>query len=242
MPGLRGTLQPEIPFTDAAHVVAQSFPLYPVIVSGNEGFRLQAMEWGIIADYMNTPAKVSSQRSWMCNARSEKILDKKSYWYRIRSGRCLIPATGIFEHREVRGIKNKIPYLVRIRERKLFALPGLQTLSRIIDPGTGELISRNTFTLITRTANSLMAQIHNGGPNKARMPLFLTPELEQEWLSPGLTEEPMQRILGYEIPAEDLEYWPVWSIRTSKPHPLGGSKTDPYAWKDLPRLGDRDPA
>jgi len=34
----------------------------------------------------------------------------------------------------------------------------------------------------------------------------------------------------------------VWTIRSTKPHPTGGNKTDPYAWPNLPELGNDDGA
>lgn len=76
----------------------------------------------MIAEYMNTPEKRKKMRSQMCNARSEKIVDdRKSYWHRLRKTRCLIPATGIYEHREVKGFKNKIPYHVSLKNRAVNA-------------------------------------------------------------------------------------------------------------------------
>jgi putative SOS response-associated peptidase YedK len=102
----------------------------------------------------------------MCNAQSEKILgDKKSYWRRIRKQRCLIPVRAFFEHREVKGMKTKIPYVIRLKDRPVFALLGLYAYSPIPDMETGEV--KGTFTVITRRANAVMEQIHNGGPNAA---------------------------------------------------------------------------
>src|ERR1044072_2037144 len=90
--------QTSIDFESFEHVIAQAYRKYPVIISDEGRYQLQAFEWGIIADYMNTPEKVKNGRPWMCNAQSEKVMeDKKSYWHRIRKERCLIPVTGTFE-------------------------------------------------------------------------------------------------------------------------------------------------
>jgi putative SOS response-associated peptidase YedK len=96
---------------------------------------------------------------------------------------------------------------------------------------------KGTFTLITRAANAVMKKIHNGGPNAGRMPLFLTKELEQKWLLPDLTDEEIQSVLDFEMPPDELEYWPVFTIRSTKPRPDGGIKTDPFEWQNLPALG-----
>jgi putative SOS response-associated peptidase YedK len=222
-------------FDSTIHVMAQAFRQYPIIINEDGKYKLKAFEWGVVADYMNTPEKIKQMRQWMCNAQSEKVVqDKKSFWRRIRSKRCLIPVTGIYEHREIKGWKNKVPYFVHERNRPLFCLPGLYYYSPIPDMETGEV--KGTFTLITRAANSLMKKIHNGGTHAFRMPLFLTKELEMKWLQPDLTDEQIQSVLDYEIPAEDLEQWPVFSIRTTKPRPDDKLKTEPYEWPNLPAL------
>src|SRR5215203_3462842 len=106
-------IDPQITFDFEAgvHVLAQSYRKYPIIIFEDGKYKLKEFEWGVIADYMNTPEKIKAGRQWMCNAQSEKIImDRKSFWHRIRRKRCLIPVTGTFEHREVKGWKNKIPY------------------------------------------------------------------------------------------------------------------------------------
>ncbi|MEJ7766741.1 MAG: SOS response-associated peptidase family protein [Chitinophagaceae bacterium] len=227
-------------FNAAVHVLAQSYSKYPIIIFEDGDYKLKEYEWGIIADYMNTPEKIKKGRQWMCNAQSEKIVqDKKSYWNRIRRKRCLIPVTGTFEHREIRGWKNKVPYMVRIRDRELFCLPGLFHYSPIPDLETGE--ARGTFTLVTRAANSIMKQIHNGGTNAFRMPLFLkNKEMELTWLLPDLSDEELAGILDFELPSEALEHWPVYTIRSPKGRPDENSKIHPWSWENLPPLGSDD--
>src|SRR3989440_4959887 len=176
------------------HIQAQAFKKYPIIIFEDGRYKLKPFEWGIIPEYMDTPEKIKKGRNSMCNARSEKIIeDKRSYWHRIRRKRCLIPVTGIFGHREVKGFKNKIPYYVRLNNRALFCIPGLYHYPNRADVETGEVIG--TFTLITRAANSVMAQIHNSGDQAFRMPLFLPKELELKWLKPDLTDQEMEEIV-----------------------------------------------
>jgi putative SOS response-associated peptidase YedK len=238
LPDISIECQIEIGFDSTLHVQAQAYRKYPIIMFEDDKYKLKCFEWGVIADYMDTPEKVKKNRQWMCNAQSEKVLDdKKSYWHRIRRKRCLIPVTGIFEHREIKGWKNKVPYFVRVKERPLFCIPGLYHYAPIPDVETGEV--RGTFTLITRAANDVMRMIHNGGPNAYRMPLFLpNKEAELQWLKPDLTDEGIKEILNYELPGENLDYHPTWTIRSTKPHPTGGNKIDPYEWPNLPELGN----
>src|ERR1700716_2692075 len=108
------------------HVMAMAHKRYPVVVFENGRYVRKFFEWGVIAEYMDTPEKIKMQRRLMVNARSEKIIDdKRSFWHRIRRKRCLIPVTGIYDHREIKGWKNKIPYHVKLKERELFCIPGL---------------------------------------------------------------------------------------------------------------------
>ena len=126
--------------------MAQAYRKYPIIIFEDNNYKLKEFEWGVIADYMNTPEKIKKSRQWMCNAQSEKVIgDKKSYWNMIRRKRCLIPVTGTFEHREILGWKNKVPYMVRIKDRELFCLPGLYHYAPMPDVETGQ--ARGTFTL-----------------------------------------------------------------------------------------------
>jgi putative SOS response-associated peptidase YedK len=187
---------------------------------------------------MNTPEKVKTMRSSMCNIRSEKILDRASYWYRIRTNRCLIPIKGFYEHRAIKGWKSKVPYYIELKDRELFCLPGLYAYAPLPDLETGEV--RGTYAPVTRAANSVMRQIHNDGDNAFRMPLLLPKELEMKWLQPDLTDAELQDILSYEMPADQLDYRTVWTIRTTKPHPQQGKKTDLFNWPNLPPLGMDD--
>jgi putative SOS response-associated peptidase YedK len=218
------------------HFMALGHSRYPVIVFENQQYHRKYFEWGIIAEYMDTPEKIKAMRKSMVNARSEKILeDRRSFWNRIRGKRCLIPVTGIYEHREIKGWKNKVPYHVRLKDRSMFCIPGLyhHNLKRA-DPETGEV--RGTFTLITRAANPVMRQIHNSGDNAFRMPLFLPKEMELEWLQPNLTDEGIARILAYEMPAGHIVFDPVFSIRSRTPRPDGQPKNIPFPYADLPPI------
>jgi putative SOS response-associated peptidase YedK len=232
--------QLDIPF-DTTHIVAHSYNAHPILYRKRDDSRLhvQMMEWGCIPFYVKDMKTFGKQRATMLNARSERILaDQKSYWYKIRHRRCLIPLTGIYEHRAVKGIKNKIPYFVRPVDQPMFFLPGLYSVTELPDVETGEMIKTWSYTLITRPANDLMKMIHNDGDNKWRMPLFLPLEQSKQWVSDELGEEAYQQILDYEIPSERLEAWPVFSIRTTKPRPDGEPKNKIYNWEKLPALGE----
>ena len=222
------------------HFFAIGHKRYPVITEENGRYHRKYYEWGIIAEYMDTPEKVKTMRKSMVNARSEKILDdKRSFWHRIRKTRCLIPVTGIYEHREIKGWKNKVPYYIRLKDRKMFCLPGLYHFNTKLpsDPESGEV--RGMFTMITRSGNEIMRQIHNSGDNAFRMPLFLPKELELKWLDPNLTDEGIREILKYEVPSQDLIYNTVFSVRGRTPRPDGKPKNEPFEYPNIPPVVEK---
>lgn len=231
-PELRHLGQLDFNFEPTYHRVAQAYPKWPVIVSSNGQWQLRKFEWGVIPPYMKTPEEVKKGRKWMVNARSEKIMDNKTYWGRIRQQRCLVPATGFFEHREIPGWKNKVPYYVKMKDCDMFFIAGLYNYSHLPDVETGEL--PGTFTVITRDANEIMRKIHNGGDNAGRMPLMLPNSLAKEWLRPDLKAEELQKLLDYELPSDQLEYWPVNAVRKTKADDESVIARVEYA--DLPAL------
>jgi len=209
------------------------------------------MKWGAVEfwtkqvpDYKTKDFKALQKLNWKLNARSERIWDDpKSYWFKIKDNRCLIPVTGIFEHRGITTWKNKLPYHVGLQGQPIFFLPGLYSVYQVVDKDTGEVAFYYTFTLITTGANETMCMIHNSGDNPFRMPLFLPLEIAKEFISPGLTEQRYREIIRYKIPADQLAYHTTFTIRSSKPHPLGLRKHERYDWPENPPppLGTMNP-
>ncbi len=230
--------------TLGAHIVGHAYNEHPVIYRHQEDKQLHCrpMEWGCIPFYVKDEKTFLRQRASMLNARSERVLDdKSSYWYKIRNRRCLIPVNGIYEHRAIKGWKKKVPYFIRLKDQPMFFLPGLYSVAELPDTSTGEMIKRWTFTILTRTANSVMEQIHNDGENRGRMPLFLPFHLSNKWLSEDLPEEDYRSLLAFEMPAAALDYWPVFTIRSPKSRPDDKPKYAPWEWEKLPVLGEMNP-
>jgi putative SOS response-associated peptidase YedK len=223
------------------HVFAMTYKKYPVITYENGQYRLKFYEWGIIANYMDTPEKIKAQRPKMCNIRTERIVnDKKSFWYRIRKNRCLLPVTSFFEHRKIEGWTRKVPYNISIKDRKMFCIPGLFYHNTLIpkDPETGEV--RSMFALGTRDANGKMKNIHNDGENKWRMPLMVPKVKELRWLNPTLTDEGINEIVSIEIPPEDLVEYTTRSVRAREASIYRMEILEPFDYPGLPPLGNDD--
>jgi putative SOS response-associated peptidase YedK len=149
---------------DGTHIIGHGYGEHPIIYRHQEDKQLHCspMEWGIIPFYIKDEKQFVRQRASYLNARSERILDDtKSYWHKIRNRRCLIPVTGVYEHRAIKGWKKKVPYFIKLKDQAMFFLPGLYSVVELPDTSTGEMIKRWTYTIITRNANSVMEQIHN---------------------------------------------------------------------------------
>ncbi|MEN5085106.1 hypothetical protein ABE426_01415 [Sphingobacterium faecium] len=72
------------------------------------------------------------------------------------------------------------------------------------------------------------------------MPLFLTPQLEQQWLS-AKDEEALIPIFNYEISDQERDYYPVFTLRGYPNRRDGNHCYEPYQWSDLPPLGQNGP-
>ena len=129
-----------------------------------------------------------------------------------------------------------MPYHVTVKNEPVFFVPGLYSVAELPDQETGEVQKRFTYTLITRNANDLMKRIHNDGDNKWRMPLFLYKDQARNWLREDLTPEEYKNILNFEMPADALDAWPVYTIRGKDERADGKPKNAPYEWEGLPAL------
>ncbi len=102
--------------------------------------------------------------------------------------------------------KNKIPYLIGVKHNdfpdqfKPFTFGGVY--DRWTDTESGEV--RETFSIITTPANSMMEIIHN---SKKRMPLIIPEEKQHLWLT--TTEADDIRKLMVPFPSERMMAYPI---------------------------------
>lgn len=166
----------------------------PVVVESDaEGRLLRPMRWGLIPRWAK-PGEKSAPAPF--NARAESVLDKAMFRSLVAKKRCLVPANGYFEWKQVAGKKQ--PYLFTLKDQELFAFAGLYDES----PGPeGEAIA--SYTVLTTEANEFAADYHH------RMPVILRREDEEEWASPGQTDALAVTHLLRQYPAELMEARPV---------------------------------
>ena len=171
------------------HSSAFSLPIHPVITF-EDNVVLRSMRWGLIPRWVKDGEKARDIRFKTLNAKAETLLERPSFKSSFRDRRCIVPVDGFFEWREV-GSK-KYPYLIRMKDRDTFAIAGLW--DRWGDPS----VDMDTFSLITTSANPLLAMIHN---TRVRMPAILNRKDERRWLDPGTEQYELMKMLE---PVDDV--------------------------------------
>jgi len=170
------------------------------IITENES--IEIAKWGLIPHWTKTADDAAKFRKMCLNARSETVFTKPAFRGSIQSKRCLIPATGYFEFQHTKhGV---IPYHIFLRNEEIFSLGGL--FEKWYNPDTEETMQ--TFSVLTTSANSLCANIHNGGKNPFRMPVIIGKENEDLWLDNTLKENDIQHFFQ-PFDAAQMDAYPV---------------------------------
>jgi putative SOS response-associated peptidase YedK len=155
----------------------------PVCLSNNP---MRMMRWGLV------PRWSADDRggSRMINARAETLTEKPAFRWRVREGRCAVPADSFFEWR--RDGSRKRPFRFLLRDEQPFFFAGLWDTWKARDGKTLE-----TFTIITTEANALVRDVHD------RMPVILVDSDARQWLANG----PLQLLTP--LAAEMMESYAV---------------------------------
>lgn len=184
-----------------------------VVVAGSDGARqLRELRWGLVPRWAKDPTAGNK----MINIRAETVREKPSWKSSLARRRCIIPIDGFYEWQDQGKGRRKQPFYIIARDEQPLALAGLWATWR--DPergGDGELW---TCTILTTTANELMASVHH------RMPVILPPEAWDAWLDPGNTDVEQLAALLKPAPEELLALWPVepavGNVRNNSPELL----------------------
>ncbi len=175
-------------------------PTQPVAVITNEAPKtLTFYKWGLVPSW----SKDATAGARMINARSESAAEKPSFRAAFRRRRCIIPSDGYYEWPEQDSTKTPI-YFHR-EGRALFGMAGLWEIWQ--QPDGGEL---RTCSILTTDANGFAQQFHH------RMPVILSPDDYNLWLSPK--EEPLAvlQALMKPYPGDEFRAYPV-SKAVNKP-------------------------
>ncbi len=167
----------------------------PIIRAGKATPRECAfVRWGLVPSW----AKDEKMGARMINARGETVAEKPYFRSAVKNRRCLIPADGFYEW--VRTGESKQPHYIHFSDGRVFAFAGLW--ERWHKGGGGPL---DSCTIITTTANDLIANLHD------RMPVILPPDRFTEWLEPAPLDPERLEDLLVPHPADGMEAYPVSS-------------------------------
>lgn len=169
----------------------QSVPIVRAVVG--LGRRLDRVRWGLVPGW----AKDLSIGNRLINARAETVADKPAFRSALRQRRCLIPADGFYEWRQVG--QHKQPYWIGFEGRPVFAFAGLW--EHWEHPGSGELVE--SCAIVTTDANPLVSRIHG------RMPVILSPVDQAAWVDPQHTEPKALTALLQPHPDTNMIAYPV---------------------------------
>ena len=177
----------------------------PVVATRSSGARvLGTMRWGLVPSW----AKDASGGARMINARAEGLATKPAFRSALARRRCLVPADAFYEWQALEpgpdGKKRgKLPWAIRRRDHAPMAFAGLWEVWR--DPASPDTDPLRTCTIVTTSANGVLAPIH------ARMPVVLGPDGWQRWLDPAVPVDEASQLL---VPAPDewFEAFPVSTL------------------------------
>jgi len=169
--------------------------MVPAIISRQGQRKIGMLRWGLIPSW----ARDEKIRNKLINARAETLTEKPSFQNLIARKRCLIPADGFYEWKQLE--KGKQPMRIQLKDRGLFAFAGLYDTWSKPD---GQKV--HTCTIITTQPNQVVSDIHD------RMPVILRPQDEDTWLDPA--HEDMRFLQSLLVPydAEMMRAYPVSSM------------------------------
>ena len=151
------------------------------------------MHWGLIPHW----AKDTKKLPLLFNARAESLATKPMFKHAFRRQRCLIPASGFYEWKQLVDGRSKQPFYVSAKDGNPLSFAGLWETATI-----NETIIYSC-TIITTSSNDLMRSIHD------RMPVILPPEAWETWLTPlQLPDDDLLSILKL-FSSEQMQLWAV---------------------------------
>ena len=126
---------------------------------------MDTLLWGLI------PYWSKDGKTGFINARAERIDVAPAFRRPFHKRRYLIAADGLYDWKKTP--EGRIPYSIEMKDASPFIFAGLWDGWQ--NPDTKEWL--RSCVIITGEPNELVAEIHN------RMPVILTPETREEWLT-----------------------------------------------------------
>ena len=142
-------------------------PHQPIPAIRSPGKKVDFLNWGFTPSW--AAATLDKAPACYINARAESLHEKPAIKHAIKKNRCIIPATGFYEWKVVRGKKQ--PFFIFLTHQPLFGLAGIWGTWQGTNGQTVE-----SCAIITTPALSPLNHLHE------RMPLILAPNTYNDWL------------------------------------------------------------
>lgn len=168
----------------------QPTTMVPLLVHDTGVLTLSAARWGLIPHWW----KQDKPPKFTFNARLEEAVSKPMWREPLRTGRCLLPAEGWYEWREVERtnprtgeiVRAKQPHYIRRHDGQPFCFAGLMSFRSA--PGSPDALL--SCAILTTAAAGLVAEVHD------RMPVVLQEDAHTEWLDPALKDSSKASVLA----------------------------------------------
>lgn len=168
-----------------------------VLRDSGDGPQFAWLRWGLVPFWADD-IKLGNR---MLNARSETVDEKPSFRAAFKKRRCLILADGFYEWKKTPD--GKQPTYIHRQDDQVFTMAGLWERNRKVTTADGHPVE--TCTIITTTANSLMAPIHD------RMPVILDANQRESWLAPD--NDDVAQLKTWLVPC-DATGWETYPVST----------------------------
>lgn len=153
-----------------------------------------SLKWGLVPDWAEKP-DIGYK---MINARTESVFEKQSFKKSIESRRCLIPANGFYEWKQMDKSSKQCFYLYH-PQVSLFSFAGIFSVWK--DRRNSSILW--TYSILTRASRGNLEYVHE------RMPVIIEKADYQTWLNP-ITQSQQSIQSFFESPISDeLMYFPV---------------------------------
>jgi len=185
----------EIPFDlKPRYNIAPGQQIHAILADGGRR-RIGQLRWGLVPSWAQDD-KIGYK---MINARAETLRQKPVFRRLFERKRCMIPADGFFEWKQMDGRKQ--PMRITMRDGEPFAFAGLFDTWTAPD---GQKL--HTCTIITTRPNEVVADIHD------RMPVILRPEDEDLWLDREKYDPDLLQSLLVPFDPGQMRAYPVSTI------------------------------
>ena len=161
--------------------------------------------WGLIPTWWKEPKPPRTTH----NARSEEAATKPMWKGPLAKSRCLIPALGWYEWKQVERtdpatgeiIKAKQPHFFHLPDDQLFAFAGVMAMWKPANDDEWQA----SCAILTRDAVGAAAEVHD------RMPVVLSKDSENAWLDQKITDAAQAMAVALENGVTDVKHHPVSS-------------------------------